>query len=81
MKRQEGIINTEDIRILFPNLLLLSIKRDAESFEVLSKSGESINLNRFLSSLISGFYREYQEENAGRHDRLLAGKKKENGAS
>ena len=72
MKRQEGIINTEDIRILFPNPLLLSIKRDAESFEVLSKSGESINLNRFLSSLISGFYREYQEENAGRHDRLLA---------
>ncbi len=38
------------------------IRSDAEQFEIYKANGEDINLNRFLSMLIVGYYNGYKQE-------------------
>ncbi len=56
------IYNTEKINIGVPNKIGVSLKRDAELFEVFKNNSMEINLNRFLSALILGYYYGYKEE-------------------
>lgn len=57
-----SISNTEKINIYVPDATGRTLKNDAELFEVFKQSGKEINLNRFLSMLILGYYNSYKQE-------------------
>lgn len=56
------INNTEKINIYVPYATGRTLKNDAELFEVFKQTGREINLNRFLSMLILGYYNGYKQE-------------------
>lgn len=56
------MVNSEKINIYVPDETGRMLKRDAELFEVYRQDGREINLNRFLSRLIVGYYNGYKRE-------------------
>lgn len=54
--------NTEKIKFYIPERTNAVIRSDAEQFEVFKSNGEEINLNRFLTLLIVGYYNGYKQE-------------------
>ena len=54
--------NTEKIKFYVPERTDLVIRRDAEHFEIYKPNGTEVNLNRFLSMLIVGYYNSYKQE-------------------
>ena len=56
------ISNTEKVNVYVPEKTGASLKRDAELFEIFRSDGKKINLNRFLSNLIVGYYNGYKQE-------------------
>ena len=54
--------NTEKIKFYVPESTDRIIRSDAEQFEIYKPNGEQVNLNRFLSLLIVGYYAEYKQE-------------------
>lgn len=56
------VSNTEKVNIYVPERTGTSLKRDAELFEIFRADGKEVNLNRFLSNLIVGYYNGYKQE-------------------
>ncbi len=56
------ISNTEKINIYVPEKTGASLRRDAELFEIYRTGRTDVNMNRFLSGLISGYYNSYKQE-------------------
>lgn len=54
--------NTEKIKFYVPERTDMVIRSDAEQFEIYKAGSETINLNRFLSMLITGYYYGYKQE-------------------
>ena len=54
--------NTEKIKFYIPERTDRVIRSDAEQFEIFKANGEDINLNRFLTLLIVGYYNGYKQE-------------------
>ncbi len=54
--------NTEKINVYVPDATGRTLKNDAELFEVLKQTGKEINMNRFLSMLLLGYYNGYKQE-------------------
>lgn len=58
----KSLNNPEKIKFYVPERTAMVIRSDAEQFEIYKPSGEEINLNRFLSLLIIGYYDRYKQE-------------------
>ncbi len=54
--------NTEKINVYVPEGIGASLKRDAELFEIFRANRTEVNLNRFMSMLIAGYYNGYKKE-------------------
>nr|MCR4746675.1 hypothetical protein [Lachnospiraceae bacterium] len=52
----------EKINIYLPNEICKILEYDAEMFEFFKKDGKNINMNRFLSMMIMGYYNNYATE-------------------
>ena len=55
------ICNPDKVNIYVPEKTGAALKRDAELFEIFKSDGD-VNLNRFLSNLIVGYYNGYKQE-------------------
>ncbi len=60
--KMRQISNTDKINIYVPELTGASLRRDAELFEIYRTGRMEVNMNRFLSGLISGYYNSYKME-------------------
>ncbi len=58
----KSLNNPEKIKFYVPERTDRVIRSDAEHFEIYKLNGEEINLNRFLSLLIIGYYNIYKQE-------------------
>ncbi|MBQ9007899.1 MAG: WYL domain-containing protein [Clostridia bacterium] len=61
----------EKINIYVPHEIGLKLRSDAMLFEILKKDRRTINLNRFLTMVLCGYYDEYCRENNETRDSLL----------
>ena len=61
----------EKINIYVPEETGIMLKNDALLFEVFKKDGKTINMNRFLTLLIKGYYAEYLEETYNKHKQIV----------
>ncbi len=56
------LIHKEKIKFYVPERTDRVLRSDAEQFEIFKSNGEEINLNRFLTLLIVGYYNGYRQE-------------------
>ena len=61
----------EKINIYVPHEIGLQLKNDAKLFEIFKKDRRTINLNRFLSMILCGYYDQYCHENKEIHDSIM----------
>lgn len=64
------MINNEKFKVGLPAETYLTLKRDAEQFEVLKDNGREISVNGFLSLLIVNYYRMYKQEKGDKATRI-----------
>lgn len=62
----------EKINIYVPHEIGLRLKGDARLFEIFKKDRRTLNLNRFLSMVLCGYYDDYCQENKNIYDSIMA---------
>ena len=61
----------EKINIYVPHEIGLQLKNDAKLFEIFKKDKRTVNLNRFLTLVLCGYYDDYCHENKEIHDSIM----------
>lgn len=67
-----GVKLLEKINIYVPENIGAMLDNDAEMFEVYKKDGRTINKNKFLGMLITGYYSDYVTEAKAAYDAILS---------
>ena len=62
----------EKINVYVPENIGSMLERDASMFEVYKKDGRTINKNRFLGMLITGYYSDYVTEARSAYDKIVS---------
>lgn len=62
----------EKINVYVPENIGSMLESDASMFEVYKKDGRTINKNRFLGMLITGYYSDYVTEARSAYDRIVS---------
>lgn len=62
----------EKINVYVPENIGIMLENDAMMFEVYKRDGRTINKNKFLGLLISGYYGDYVTEARTAYDMILA---------
>lgn len=60
----------EKINIYVPDKVGWILENDASLFEIFKRDGRTVNKNRFLSMLITGFYGQYVQEYTQKYDAI-----------
>ena len=60
----------EKINIYVPDNVGRILENDASLFEIFKRDGRTVNKNRFLSMLITGFYGQYVQEYTQKYDAI-----------
>ena len=61
----------EKINIYVPHEIGLQLRNDAKLFEIFKKDNRTVNLNRFLTLVLCGYYDDYCRENKEIHDSVM----------
>jgi len=64
--------NTEKINVYIPQEMKAQIQNDAMLFEIFKKNRRDVNINRFLSLLLCGYYDDFLHENNKSHHSMLS---------
>ena len=62
----------EKINIYVPHEIGLQLRNDAKLFEIFKKDKRTVNLNRFLTLVLCGYYDDYCRENKEIHDSVMS---------
>ena len=67
----ENMENTEKLNLYIPQEMKAQIQNDAMLFEIFKKNRRDVNINRFLSLLLCGYYDDYLQEDDKSHDSIV----------